>query len=115
MAKKTLLVSTDCLQTMTDEDFFGEKSPGEWLRGIRKELGFTQQEMSDVLGYTRVNYTKFESGYQSFPKSVATVALLMKMMFHSDELDKRIFVSPPRIHDALIQEATARRPRIRID
>ena len=115
MSRKATLASNACLTTMTGEDWFGDKSPGEWLRGIRKELGFTQQEMSDVLGYTRVNYTKFESGYQSFPKSVATVALLMKMMYHSEELDKRIFVSPPRIHDALIQEATARRPRIRID
>jgi transcriptional regulator with XRE-family HTH domain len=114
MAKKLLIASTDCLQTMTDEDFFGDKSPGEWLRGIRTELGFTQQEMSDVLGYTRVNYTKFESGYQSFPKSVATVALLMRIMYHSDELEKRIFVSPPRIHDALIQEATADRPNVRL-
>jgi len=114
MAKKLLIASTDCLQTMTDEDFFGDKSPGEWLRGIRTELGFTQQEMSDVLGYTRVNYTKFESGYQSFPKSVATVALLMRIMYHSDELEKRIFVSPPRMHDALIQEATADRPNVRL-
>ena len=114
MAKKPLIASTDCLQTMTNEDFFGDKKPGEWLRGIRTELGFTQQEMSDVLGYTRVNYTKFESGYQSFPKSVATVALLMRIMYHSDELEKRIFVSPPRIHDALIQEATADRPNVRL-
>ena len=114
MAKKPLIASTDCLQTMTDEDFFGDKKPGEWLRGIRTELGFTQQEMSDVLVYTRVNYTKFESGYQSFPKSVATVALLMRIMYHSDELEKRIFVSPPRMHDALIQEATADRPNVRL-
>ena len=114
MAKKPLIASTDCLQTMTNEDFFGDKKPGEWLRGIRTELGFTQQEMSDVLGYTRVNYTKFESGYQSFPKSVATVALLMRIMYHSDELEKRIFVSPPRMHDALIQEATADRPNVRL-
>lgn len=114
MAKKPLIASTDCLQTMTDEDFFGDKSPGEWLRGIRTELGFTQQEMSDVLGYTRVNYTKFESGYQSFPKSVATVALLMRIMYDSEELEKRIFVSPPRMHDALIQEATADRPNVRL-
>jgi len=92
---------------MTDEDFFGDKSPGEWLRGIRTELGFTQQEMSDVLGYTRVNYTKFESGYQSFPKSVATVALLMRIMYHSDELEKRIFVSPPKLHDALLSEVNS--------
>ena len=114
MIRKATLASNACLQTMTDEDFFGDKSPGEWLRGIRTELGFTQQEMSDVLGYTRVNYTKFESGYQSFPKSVATVALLMRIMYHSDELEKRIFVSPPRIHDALIQEATADRPNVRL-
>lgn len=115
MAKKTLLVSTDCLQTMTDEDFFGDKSPGEWLRGIRKELGFTQQELSDILGYTRVEISKFESEIRHFPPLLKVTMLLMKMMYHSDELDKRIFVSPPRIHDALIQEATARRPRIRID
>ena len=114
MAKKPLIASTDCLQTMTDEDFFGDKSPGEWLRGIRTELGFTQQELSDILGYTRVEISKFESGYQSFPKSVATVALLMRIMYHSDELEKRIFVSPPRMHDALIQEATADRPNVRL-
>ena len=115
MAKKNLLVSTDCLQTMTDEEFFGDKSPGEWLRGIRKELGFTQQELSDILDYTRVNITLFESGKNPIPKSVLVSVLLMKMMYHSEDLSKRIFVSPPRIHDALIQEATAVRPRIRID
>jgi len=115
MAKKPLLVSTDCLQTMTDEDFFGDKSPGEWLRGIRKELGFTQQELSDILGYTRVEISKFESENRQFSQVFKVAVLLMKIMYHSDELDKRIFVSPPRIHDALIQEATAKRPRIRID
>lgn len=115
MAKKPLLVSTDCLQTMTDEDFFGEKSPGEWLRGIRKELGFTQEELGEVLGYTRFEVLRFETEKHPIPKSVKTCVLLMKMLYHSDELDKRIFVSPPRIHDALIQEATARTPRIRID
>ena len=115
MTTKPLLVSTDCLQTMTDEDFFGDKSPGEWLRGIRKELGFTQQELSDILNYDRVNITLFESGKNPIPKSVMVAMLLMKMMYHSDELDKRIFVSPPKIHDALIQEATAKRPQIRID
>ena len=105
MIRRAALASNACLQTMTDEDFFGEKSPGEWLRGIRKELGFTQQEMSDVLGYTRVNYTKFESGNRQFSQVFKVAVLLMKMMYHSDELDKRIFVSPPRIHDALIEES----------
>ena len=114
MAKKTLLVSTDCLQTMTDEDFFGDKSPGEWLRGIRTELGFTQQELSDILGYTRVEISKFESEIRHFPKLLNVAMLLMKIMYDSEELEKRIFVSPPRMHDALIQEATADRPNVRL-
>ena len=114
MAKKPLIASTDCLQTMTDEDFFGDKSPGEWLRGIRKELGFTQQELSDVLGYTRVEISKFESEIRHFPKLLNVAMLLMKIMYDSEELEKRIFVSPPRIHDALIQEATADRPNVRL-
>ena len=114
MTKKNLLVSTDCLQTMTDEDFFGDKSPGEWLRGIRKELGFTQQELSDVLGYTRVNITLFESGQNPVPHTVKTTMLLMRMMYHQGTLDMKLFVSPPKLHDALIQEATANRPNMRI-
>jgi transcriptional regulator with XRE-family HTH domain len=114
MAKKPLIASTDCLQTMTDEDFFGDKKPGEWLRGIRTELGFTQQELSDILGYTRVEISKFESEIRHFPKLLNVAMLLMKIMYHSDELEKRIFVSPPRMHDALIQEATADRPNVRL-
>ena len=114
MAKKPLIASTDCLQTMTDEDFFGDKKPGEWLRGIRKELGFTQQELSDILGYTRVEISKFESEIRHFPKLLNVAMLLMKIMYDSEELEKRIFVSPPRIHDALIQEATADRPNVRL-
>ena len=115
MAKKPLLVSTDCLQTMTDEDFFGDKSPGEWLRGIRKELGCTQAELGKVLGYTRFEILRFETEKHPIPKSVKTCVLLMRMMYHSEDLSKKIFVSPSRIHDALIQEATAKRPRIRSD
>ena len=114
MAKKPLIASTDCLQTMTGEDFFGDKSPGEWLRGIRTELGFTQQELSDILGYTRVEISKFESEIRHFPKLLNVAMLLMKIMSDSEELEKRIFVSPPRIHDALIQEATADRPNVRL-
>ena len=107
MAKKPLIASTDCLQTMTDEDFFGDKSPGEWLRGIRKELGFTQQELSDVLGYTNVEISKFESGNRQFSQVFKVAMLLMKIMYDSEELEKRIFVSPPRMHDALLSEANS--------
>ena len=83
MAKKTLLVSTDCLQTMTDEDFFGDKSPGEWLRGIRKELGFTQQELSDVVGYTRVSSTMVENGHNTITHTEKTTILLSSTMYHN--------------------------------
>ena len=114
MIRKAALASNACLQTMTDEDFFGDKSPGEWLRGIRTELGFTQQELSDILGYTRVEISKFESEIRHFPKLLNVAMLLMKIMYDSEELEKRIFVSPPRIHDALIQEATADRPNVRL-
>jgi transcriptional regulator with XRE-family HTH domain len=114
MAKKPLIASTDCLQTMTNEDFFGDKKPGEWLRGIRTELGFTQQELSDILGYTNVEISKFESGNRQFSQVFKVAILLMKIMYDSEELEKRIFVSPPRMHDALIQEATADRPNVRL-
>ncbi|MDA0854374.1 MAG: helix-turn-helix domain-containing protein [Proteobacteria bacterium] len=105
MIRKATLASNACLQTMTDADFFGDKSPGEWLRGIRTELGFTQQELSDVLGYTRVNITLFESGQNPVPHTVKTTMLLMRMMYHQGSLDMRLFVSPPKLHDALIEES----------
>jgi DNA-binding XRE family transcriptional regulator len=107
MSRKATLASNACLTTMTGEDWFGDKSPGEWLREIRKELGYTQQELSDILDYTRVNITLFESGQNPVPHTVKTTMLLMRMMYHQGSLDMRLFVSPPKLHDALLSEANS--------
>ena len=57
---------------------------GNNLQLLRKKLGFTQEEIAEFLGITRVELSYYETGARSVPTTVIT---LMANLYGVDEFD----------------------------
>lgn len=54
-------------------------SPNDF-KDIRTKLGYTQQELADIIGYTRTQVNNFEIGAHPIDKSIALLVTLMSKM-----------------------------------
>ena len=55
------------------------------LRTLRRQTGFTQKQLADMVGYTRQYYAQIESGKRKMPDGLYEVAV-SKMYQRSIEL-----------------------------
>lgn len=93
---------------MDDALWFGDKTMGKWFLDIRTQLGYTQKEFSEILGYTVFEISRFENDVRKIPKCTRVCVMMMFICFQKGDLVMQKLVSSPRIHKALHQVVTAK-------